>query len=211
MLFFERFGVPRARPRRHAALHEVRDDENQSARLWANALQYAVDARDWRAAYCAATKPAGDHRQAAAMRRLVASVCESGAKNGGAILSTLSLGEKDGTHYKTVVDAARGRASMEAADATIVTLSEILYGFHMSRGDPAKAAVAMYEQAKRIGEVVREVCETPGVNYEYVVDAAGSPRPGAVVVRQRHVIRALRSVLGVPRDRRPRRAHGWKR
>lgn len=171
MLFFERFGCAAgAAAAAHAALHEVRDDENQSARLWANALQYAVDARDWRAAYCAATSAAGDHRQAAAMRRLVASVCESGAKNGGAILSTLSLGEKDGTHYKTVVDALEGRASMEAADAT-PSPSEILYGFHMSRGDPAKAAVAMYEHAKRIGEVVREVCETPGVNYEYVVDA----------------------------------------
>ena len=171
MLFFERLGCAAgAAAAAHAALHEVRDDENQSARLWANALQYAVDARDWRAAYCAATSAAGEHRQAAAMRRLVASVCESGAKNGGAILSTLCLDESDGTHYKTVVDALEGRAMTAAADAT-PSPSEILYGFHMSRGDPAKAAVAMYEHAKRIGEVVREACETPGVNYEYVVDA----------------------------------------
>jgi len=171
MLFFERLGCAAgAAAAAHAALHEVRDDENQSARLWANALQYAVDARDWRAAYCAATSAAGEHRQAAAMRRLVASVCESGAKNGAAILSTLCLDESDGTHHKTVVDALEGRATTAAADAT-PSPSEILYGFHMSRGDPAKAAVAMYEHAKRVGEVVREACETPGVNYEYVVDA----------------------------------------
>jgi hypothetical protein len=41
MLFFERFGCAAgAAAAAHAALHEVRDDENQSARLWANALQY---------------------------------------------------------------------------------------------------------------------------------------------------------------------------
>ncbi|CEG01694.1 Nucleoporin Nup120/160 [Ostreococcus tauri] len=168
MLFFERLGCAAgAAAAAYAALHEVQDDENQSARLWANVLQYAVDARDWRAAYCAATSVAGEHRQAAAMRRLVASVCEPGAKNGGAVLSTLCLDETDGPHYQTVVNALEGRASTAQTDAP----SEILYGFYLNRGDPEKAAVSMHAFANRLRETTMETARKPGVSYEELVEA----------------------------------------
>jgi nuclear pore complex protein Nup160 len=149
----------------------VRDDENQSARLWANVLQYAVDARDWRAAYCAATSTAGDHRQAAAMRRLVASACEPGAKNGGAVLSTLCLDDTtDGSHYETIVNALEGRAAT-APITPHAAPSDILYGFYLSRGKPANAAVAMYDFAARLRLRVSEVVRDPAMTYEELVAA----------------------------------------
>jgi nuclear pore complex protein Nup160 len=171
MLFFERLGcAPGAQAAAYAALHEVRDDENQSARLWANALQYATDAGDWRAAYCAAASTAGEHRQAAAMRRLVASVCERGAKNGGAVLSTLCLDESERTHYDTIINALEGRASTAPVDSQ-PSPSEILYGFYLSRGDPAKAAVSMHEYANRLSEHTIEIARKPDVTYDELVDA----------------------------------------
>jgi len=172
MLFFERLGCATgAAAAAYAALHEVRDDENQSARLWANVLQYAVDARDWRAAYCAATSTAGDHRRAAAMRRLVASACEPGAKNGGAVLSTLCLDDTtDGSHYETVVNALEGRAAT-APITPHAAPSDILYGFYLSRGKPANAAVAMYDFAARLRLRVSEVVRDPAMTYEELVAA----------------------------------------
>jgi hypothetical protein len=172
MLFFERLGCATgAAAAAYAALHEVRDDENQSARLWANVLQYAVDARDWRAAYCAATSTAGDHRQAAAMRRLVASACEPGAKNGGAVLSTLCLDDTtDGSHYETIVNALEGRAAT-APITPHAAPSDILYGFYLSRGKPANAAVAMYDFAARLRLRVSEVVRDPAMTYEELVAA----------------------------------------
>ena len=168
MLFFERLGCAAgAAAAAYAALHEVQDDENQSARLWANALQYSVDARDWRAAYCAATSVAGEHRQAAAMRRLVASVCEPEAKNGGAVLGTFCLDEHEGTHYQTVVNALEGRASTARTDAP----SEVLYGFYLNRGDPAKAAVAMRSFANRLSQTTMELAARSGVTGEELVEA----------------------------------------
>jgi len=172
MLFFERLGCATgAAAAAYAALHEVRGDENQSARLWANVLQYAVDARDWRAAYCAATSTAGNHRRAAAMRRLVASVCEPGAKNGGAVLSTLCLDDTtDGSQYETIVNALEGRAA-SAPITPHAAPSDILYGFYLSRGKPANAAVAMQNFAARLRLRVSEVVRDPTMTYEELVAA----------------------------------------
>ena len=171
MLFFERLGCAAgASAAAYAALHEVVDDENQSARLWANVLQYAVDARDWRAAYCAATSAVGDHRQAAAMRRLVAAVCSKGAKNGGAVLSTLCLDDNDRHHYNTVANALEGRAATSAIDASPAP-SEILYGFYLCRGEPSKAAIAMRKYGLRLRVFVQEVAQKPNAECEEVVDA----------------------------------------
>mmetsp|Transcript_533 Transcript_533/g.1646 ORF Transcript_533/g.1646 Transcript_533/m.1646 type:complete len:1529 (+) Transcript_533:2322-6908(+) len=171
MLFFERLGCAAgASAAAYAALHEVVDDENQSARLWANVLQYAIDAKDWRGAYCAATSAVGDHRQAAAMRRLVAAVCSKGAKNGGAVLSTLCLDDNDRHHYKTVANALEGRAATSPIDASPAP-SDILYAFYVSRGEPAKAAIAMRKYGLRLRVLVQEVAHKPNAEYEDIVDA----------------------------------------
>ena len=171
MLFFERLGCAAgASAAAYAALHEVVDDENQSARLWANVLQYAIDAKDWRGAYCAATSAVGDHRQAAAVRRLVAAVCSKGAKNGGAVLSTLCLDDNDRHHYKTVANALEGRAATSPIDASPAP-SDILYAFYLRRGEPAKAAIAMRKYGLRLRVLVQEVALKPNAEYEDIVDA----------------------------------------
>lgn len=202
MLFFERLGCATgAAAAAYAALHEVRDDENQSARLWANVLQYAVDARDWRAAYCAATSTAGDHRRAAAMRRLVASACEPGAKNGGAVLSTLCLDDTtDGSHYETVVNALEGRAAT-APITPHAAPSDILYGFYLSRGKPANAAVTMYDFAARLRLRVSEVVRDPAMTYEELVAALA--RHSSALLASANALTTLSDPCSVNFDKTP--------
>jgi len=198
MLFFERLGCAAgASAAAYAALHEVVDDENQSARLWANVLQYAVDARDWRGAYCAATSTMGDHRQAAAMRRLVAAVCAKGAKNGGAVLSTLCLDDNDRQHYNTVANALEGRAATSPIDSSPAP-SEILYGFYLSRGEPAKAAVAMHKFAERLRALVQEVAQKPVVECDKLVEALS--RHASALLSAANALAILSDVCSVSFD-----------
>ena len=93
MLFFERLGCSLGAMRcAHAALREVETAHaedaaarlRRAARLWANLLQYALDLGDWSAAYAAVLSVPGADAQNAALRRLVAALCEPGDVRGGA-------------------------------------------------------------------------------------------------------------------------------
>jgi nuclear pore complex protein Nup160 len=102
MLFFERLGCSLGAMRcAHAALREVErahpEDQtrrtSRAARLWANLLQYALDLGDWSGAYAAVLSVPTDDAQNAALRRLVAALCEPGDVRGGAAaLVSLPLG-----------------------------------------------------------------------------------------------------------------------
>ena len=101
----------------HAALREVETAHaedaaarlRRAARLWANLLQYALDLGDWSAAYAAVLSVPGADAQNAALRRLVAALCEPGDVRGGAAaLVRLPLGPD---RLPAVVRALEGRAA----------------------------------------------------------------------------------------------------
>jgi nuclear pore complex protein Nup160 len=125
MLFFERLGCSLGAMRcAHAALREVErahpEDQNRrtsrAARLWANLLQYALDLGDWSGAYAAVLSVPTDDAQNAALRRLVAALCEPGDVRGGAAaLVSLPLGVD---RLPVVVRALEGRAAAAPIDAS---------------------------------------------------------------------------------------------
>ena len=160
MLFFERLGCSLGAMRcAHAALREVETAHakdaaarlRRAARLWANLLQYALDLGDWSGAFAATLSVPGADAQNAALRRLVAALCEPGDVRGGAAaLVRLPLGPD---RLPTVVRALEGRAAAAPVDA-VPNPSTMLHALHVARGAPAPAAAAVLRHARRLGEAV---------------------------------------------------------
>ena len=160
MLFFERLGCSLGAMRcAHAALREVETAHakdaaarlRRAARLWANLLQYALDLGDWSGAFAATLSVPGADAQNAALRRLVAALCEPGDVRGGAAaLVRLPLGPD---RLPTVVRALEGRAAAAPVDA-VPNPSTMLHALHVARGAPGEAAAAVLRHARRLGEAV---------------------------------------------------------
>lgn len=161
MLFFERLGCSLGAVRcAHAALREVGTAHakdaaamasRRAARLWANLLQYALDLGDWSGAYAAALSVPGADAQNAALRRLVAALCEPGDVRGGAAaLVRLPLGPD---RLPTVVRALEGRAAAAPLEA-VPNPATMLHALHVARGAPGEAAAAVLRHARRLGEAV---------------------------------------------------------
>ena len=163
MLFFERLGCSLGAMRcAHAALREVErahpEDQNRrtsrAARLWANLLQYALDLGDWSGAYAAVLSVPTDDAQNAALRRLVAALCEPGDVRGGAAaLVSLPLGVD---RLPVVVRALEGRAAAAPIDAS-PNPALMLHALHVARGAPKEAAAAILRHARRLGEAVTAI------------------------------------------------------
>ena len=178
MLFFERLGCSAgAMQCAHAALHEVEGgvelerlgDEGatttttgagagaahnltitnqRAARLWANLLQYALDLGQWSGAYATVLSVPGVDAQSAALRRLVAALCEPGdARGGAAALVSLPFGDR----LSTVVRALEGRAAAAAVDV-LPNPALMLHALHTARGCPREAAGAILRHARRLGD-----------------------------------------------------------
>ena len=119
----------------------------RAARLWANLLQYALDLGQWRGAYATVLSVPGAEAQCAALRRLVAALCEPGdARGGAAALVSLPFGDR----LPTVVRALEGRAAAAPLDV-IPNPALMLHALHMSRGCPQNAAGAILRHARQLG------------------------------------------------------------
>ena len=93
----------------------------------------------------------GADAQNAALRRLVAALCEPGDVRGGAAaLVRLPLGPDA---LPAVVRALEGRAAAAPLDAT-PNPSMMLHALHVARGAPGQAAAAVLRHARRLGEAV---------------------------------------------------------
>ena len=209
MLFFERLGCSLGAMRcAHAALREVETAHaedaaarlRRAARLWANLLQYALDLGDWSAAYAAVLSVPGADAQNAALRRLVAALCEPGDVRGGAAaLVRLPLGPD---RLPAVVRALEGRAAAAPVDA-VPNPSTMLHALHVARGAPAPAAAAILRHARRLGEAVAsaaaraEQLASSGVDSEWA--SSGKPssaRAAAGGEARRRLAEALEAHCG---------------
>ena len=209
MLFFERLGCSLGAARcAHAALREVETAHaedgsgarsRRAARLWANLLQYSLDLGDWSGAYAAVLSVPGADAQNAALRRLVAALCEPGDVRGGAAaLVRLPFGPDA---LPAVVRALEGRAAAAPLDAT-PNPSMMLHALHVARGAPGEAAAAVLRHARRLGEAVASAAARAELAYgslgseERAEMKPSNPRAVAAGEARRRLAEALEAHCG---------------